>query len=250
MSGRQVKKKIQPIVKHAGSHVYANSENIAAVFHKRHDNVLGSIANLKLKLSENSRNPALYFKVRNYIGQDGKEHPCFDLTRLGFDLLVLGFNGKKAFEYKLLYVERFNAMSESLLVMQANKLNDEWNEQRSTGKEAHRLYTDTGELFLAYAKVQRGNDDYRKHFYSNLGKAKLKALFTFDVDIKPCRDLLSKRQIRAVEQADMIADKALHEGMGLGLGYKDIYQRSVKAVQNFGLLIGNKHVPDEMIDEA
>lgn len=245
MSGQRIKKAEQPIVKHSGNQVFANSENVAAVFHKRHDNVLGAITNLIQKLSTNDRNPALYFKDRNYIGQDGKQHPCFNLTRLGFDLLVLGFNGKKAFEFKLIYIERFNAMSESLLVMQANKLNHEWNEQRNTGKETHRLYTDTGELFLAYAKVQRGNDDYRKHFYVNLGKAKLKALFTFDVDIKPSRDLLSKRQIRAVEQADMIADKALHEGIGLGLAYKEIYKNAVVAVQAFGSLIGNKHVPDE-----
>jgi Rha family phage regulatory protein len=207
--------------------------------------VLGAITSLMQKLSANSRNPALYFKDRNYLGHDGKPHPCFDLTRLGFDLLVLGFNGKKAFEFKLIYIERFNAMSECLLVMQANSLNLEWKEQRSTGKETHSLYTDTCEQFLAYAKVQRGNDDYRKYFYANLGKAKLKALFTFDVDIKPCRDLLSKQQIKTIEQADVIADKALLGGIDLGLEYKDVYQKAVMAVQDFGLLVGNKLVPDE-----
>lgn len=246
MIGQKVKqaKVHQPVVTHIGTKLFASSTNIAEVFHKRHDNVLKSIANTSQKLIETGRNPALYFKGWNHLGKNGKTQPCFDLTRLGFDTLALSFNGQKAFEYKQQYILQFHTMSEALLVIEANKLNDEWNEKRSTGKEVHRLYTDTAELFLGYCKVQRGNDGYRKHFYSNLGNAKLKALFIFDVNIKPCRDLLSKSQVRAIEQADIVADNALKEGMGLGLAYKDIFQKAKQAVIELGLLIGKKHVPD------
>jgi len=233
-------KKIIPqlTVKQHGNYGVALSTNVAAVFHKRHDNVLQNIDKHIADLTEDGENPALYFQGRNYIGDDGKEHRSFEMTRLGFDWLVLSFNGKKARAYKLRFIKLFHAYEQVALKMQANKSNLEWQEVRTLGKKTHSHYTEQGKAFLEYAAIQRGNDDYAKHFYSNLAKAKLKAFFAFPLDVKPARDLLSPAQLQRVEMADRVADTALKHGMDDGLSHKKIYTKAVKAIQTVSELTG------------
>lgn len=40
---------------------------------------------------------------------------CYLMTRDGFSLLVMGFTGQKALEWKLRYIEAFNEMENSLI---------------------------------------------------------------------------------------------------------------------------------------
>jgi len=160
------------------------------------------------------------------------------MTRLGFDWLVLSFNGKKARSYKLRFINLFHAYEQVALKMQANKSNLEWQEVRALGKKTHNHYTEQGKAFLEYAKVQRGNDGYAMHFYSNLATAKLKAFFAFPLTIKPARDLLSPTQLRRLEMADRVADMALKHGMDEGLTHKKIYDKAKKAIKTVAELSG------------
>jgi len=227
-----------PTVIQHGNHGVALSTNVAEVFHKNHRNVTARIDKHIFDLDKNGTNPTLYFKRRNYLGSDGKEHRSFEMTRKGFDLLVLSFNGKKAFSYKVRYIDLFYAYEQAAIKIQANKANFEWLEARSIGKEAHRDYTEQGKLFLEYAEDQRGDDDYAKHFYSNLARAKLKALFAFPLDVKAARDLVSPKQLRRLEEADHIADLSLAKGMELGRPYKEIFKMAVKSINTFAELTG------------
>lgn len=43
-----------------------------------------------------------------------KSYKCYELTRDGFCLLVMGFTGQKALEWKLKYIEAFNQMEQQL----------------------------------------------------------------------------------------------------------------------------------------
>jgi len=229
---------IKPVVIQHGSHGVVLSINVAEVFHKSHRNVTARIDKHISDLERDGQNPVLYFKHRNYIGKDGKEHRQFEMTRLGFDLLVLSFNGKKAFSYKVRYINLFHAYEQVALKMQANKSNLEWQAARASGKKTHNHYTEQGKAFLEYAKVQRGNDGYAKHFYSNLATAKLKAFFAFPLTIKPARDLLSPVQLQKLEMADRVADTALKHGMDKGLPHKNIYDKAKKAIKKVAELSG------------
>jgi len=228
----------QPAVEQHGNYGVALSTNVAEVFHKNHKNVLRRIDQHIADLIENKVNPRLYFEPRNYIGKDGKEHRLFEMTRMGFDLLVFSFNGQKAFMYKVKYINLFYAYEQVALKMQANKANLEWQETRALGKQIHKHYTEQGKAFLEHAAIQRGNDGYAKHFYTNLARAKLKAFFVFPLDVKPARDLLSPAQLTRLEMADRVADTALKHGMDEGLNYKKIYAKAVKAIQTVSELTG------------
>ena len=85
--------------------VFITSLQLADVFGKRHHNVLSLITNL----------PADEFKAQNfkenfYINSQNKRQPCYNLTRDGFSLLVMGFTGEKAYQWKIEFIKAFNTM--------------------------------------------------------------------------------------------------------------------------------------------
>lgn len=49
-----------------------------------------------------------------YLDSQGKEQTEYLLTRDGFSLLVMGFTGKEALQWKLKYIEAFNKMEEMI----------------------------------------------------------------------------------------------------------------------------------------
>lgn len=89
-----------------------NSRDVAEKFGKQHHHVMRDIQNLL------DANPDLvrrnWFRSNSYIDEQGKPRPSFDLTRDGFALLVQGWTGAKALEFKIRYIDAFNAM-EALL---------------------------------------------------------------------------------------------------------------------------------------
>jgi Rha family phage regulatory protein len=86
---------------------------ISKIFNKRHDNIIRDVKNLISETKIIWRG-ALNFEETSYVDEQGKHHPCYNLTRDGFTLLSMGFTGKKALEFKIKYIEAFNAMEEKL----------------------------------------------------------------------------------------------------------------------------------------
>jgi anti-repressor protein len=87
-----------------------SSREISEKFGKEHKDVLEMIRNL---MAENSA-------VKNMISEGiyktdrGRKYPEFNLTRDGFSLIVMGFTGSKALDWKLKYIEAFNKMEAKL----------------------------------------------------------------------------------------------------------------------------------------
>lgn len=54
------------------------------------------------------------FGFAEYTDEQGKKRPMYEITRDGFTLLAMGFTGKKAMEFKIKYIEAFNAMEKSI----------------------------------------------------------------------------------------------------------------------------------------
>ncbi|WP_410493400.1 phage antirepressor KilAC domain-containing protein [Chryseobacterium sp. 7] len=90
--------------------IVTNSLLVADRFEKEHKNVLRDIENL---VAQNSA--AKSFFQESYYENRGKQYPMFIMNRDGFSLLVMGFTGKKALDFKLEYIEAFNKMEKSLL---------------------------------------------------------------------------------------------------------------------------------------
>lgn len=85
---------------------WVDSRFVAEKFHKNHNKVLRDIR--ELDCSENFRQSN--FGQSTYRNQQGKRQPCYCMTRDGFAFLVMGYRGKKAAQFKELYIQRFNEM--------------------------------------------------------------------------------------------------------------------------------------------
>lgn len=89
--------------------VVVSSRDVAEHFDKQHKDVLESIRNILA--AENSA--VNFFKEYSYLNR-GKEYPAYYLNRDGFSLLVMGFTGQKALEWKIKYINAFNDMEKKL----------------------------------------------------------------------------------------------------------------------------------------
>lgn len=83
---------------------------VAKTFGKEHARVMRDIR--ELACSEEFR--LGNFADTSYKDAQGKSQPMFHLTRDGFTLLVMGYTGKKAMQFKEDYINAFNQMEQSL----------------------------------------------------------------------------------------------------------------------------------------
>ena len=104
----------------SGGVALVSSRVVANDFGKRHDHVKRDIENLienmvdnekEVKESDSPRLGNEFFINSTYVSR-GKNCEEYLLTRDGFSLLVMGFTGKEALQWKLKYIEAFNKMEE------------------------------------------------------------------------------------------------------------------------------------------
>lgn len=89
--------------------VVTDSRSVAENFEKEHKNVLRTIDDL---VAQNSATKSMFLEQsREYRGRDFR---YYLMNRDGFSLLVMGFTGAKALEWKLKYIEAFNAMEKAI----------------------------------------------------------------------------------------------------------------------------------------
>lgn len=99
--------------------VTTTSLKIAEVFGKLHKDVLKVIESLQVPDNWHKRNFAL-MQIDRKIGNGAiRKDKAYSITRDGFTLLVMGFTGKAAMQFKIAYLEEFNRMETELRRMQA-----------------------------------------------------------------------------------------------------------------------------------
>lgn len=91
--------------------VVTSSRNIARDFDKKHQHVLRDIDNLKGSV----QNWTDLFYESTYVHEQNKqEYRQYLMNRDGFTLLVMGFTGRKAMQFKMQYISAFNEMEQEL----------------------------------------------------------------------------------------------------------------------------------------
>ena len=92
--------------------------------------------------------------------ENGQTYPEYLCTRDGFSLLVMGFTGKEALEWKLKYINAFNQMEAFI----QERKSSEWLVTRKHGKLIRRAETDTLANLVEYAEAQ-GSRNMRQKVY-------------------------------------------------------------------------------------
>lgn len=187
--------------------VVCDSLQVAEKFGKRHKHVLDSIYKL---MAENSAVLKMFFEGK-YKGKNGATYPMMYITRDGFSLLVMGFTGTKALEWKLKYIEAFNKM-ESMLYERRTVT---WQETRQIGKLTRRSETDTIKQLVEYAKTQ-GSQHADKLYMTYSRLANKYAGIT-------SRDEATIMQLNRLAMIEGIIANVIAAGIAAGRHYKEIY---------------------------
>lgn len=88
-----------------------SSLDVAETFEKRHADVLRDIEELGCSKDFRERN----FALSKYMVENNKRsYPMYYMTRDGFTILVMGYNGEKAMRFKEAYIKQFNSMEKTL----------------------------------------------------------------------------------------------------------------------------------------
>ena len=111
------------ILKNENGQVLASSREVAEKFGKQHNSVLKTIYGENRKgehingLADEilaSGNPLTKYFIESEYENRGKKYKECLMTRDGFSLVVMGFTGNSAIEWKLKYIDAFNKMEEEL----------------------------------------------------------------------------------------------------------------------------------------
>ncbi len=208
--------------------IYATSLQVTENFEKQHKHILRDIERLIKELStfnEPKIGPDDYFKRATYLDAKGERRPMYDMTRQGFELLVMGFTGKKALGWKLAYQARFAEMEEALIRIAVNQDDEQWCQLRLFGKQVHNSqFREAVKAVWIHAQKQ-GSETGQSEFhlcYAHL----IKSSFNFEN-----RDALSDAQLKQVIEAELRIVDEIHTGIAGEIHYKEIFQKAKKAVE-------------------
>lgn len=139
-----------------------NSRLVAMKFGKRHSDVIRAIEDLLIKLPENERKRNFEQLEEDVEISNGgsKKLKFYAMTETGFTLLVMGFTGEKAIQFKLEYIAAFNKMKEiikraslpSYQIDDPIKRAEKWIEEQ---KEKKALETKVEELSIENKEMEK-----------------------------------------------------------------------------------------------
>lgn len=188
--------------------IIVTSLDVAKTFGKEHNKVLRDVR--ELECSEGFR--LSNFGQSSYVNSQNKKMPMYYMTKDGFTLLVMGYNGEKAMEFKEGYIRQFNEMEKLL-----------------TGKIRER---DKGivvrQAFTKAIQQSSENERMHGHAYSTYTDVIYKSIFgknakqlreEFGISKKESmRDYFSEEDLVKIQNAEMLVSALV----GYGWGYNEI----------------------------
>lgn len=202
-----------------------DSLTVSEMFGRRHGDVINSIEKLierNEEVAKDERNFSFiskqFIKTR-YKDEQGRSQTKYLMNRDGFSLLVMGFTGKKAHEWKLKYIEAFNKMEKII----TEKQTAVWLETRQQGKLVRRDETNVIQKLVEYAKEQ--GSTYSDKLYMTYSKLANKMAGITN------REQATILQLGDLSTMERIIAKVVIDGMAEGIYYKDIYKQSKERLE-------------------
>lgn len=227
------------VINNSNGTLTVSSIQVAQDFEKRHDHITRDIENLieqaeshsPILGAENSAVKSMFIET-TYTNERGREYKCYNMTRDGFSLLVMGFTGAKALEWKLKYIQAFNEMERQLREPKTKSVDDK---------------TKALEIRMMNAKVKMSNQYLKLASVDTLSEDWKKILVSKSAEVLSGEKLLplpeSEKTYSATDIADMFGVSAQKIGKianannmktsEYGKFYKDKSRYSNKEVDTF-----------------
>lgn len=105
---------MEALVKVENNQTVTDSRSVAEHFGKEHAKVIRSIEGI---ISETPKvaSQKMFYKTTYKVEGNNKSYKMYLMNRNGFSLLVMGFTGARAMEWKLRYIDAFNEMETQLV---------------------------------------------------------------------------------------------------------------------------------------
>lgn len=216
---------VEIIGKRNEERLITTSLKVAEVFEKEHRHILDAIRNLT---AENSA--AKFFKDTTYKNR-GKEYPMYEMDRDGFSLLVMGFTGEKALQWKIKYIEAFNAMETELKRIYTER--QQWQIERDKGVVIRHILTDTIKMKITDSPHKRfAYPNYTNLIYRTLfGKTAKELEKEYDVKSKEyLRDYFTGTDLEKVQSMEMLVSSLINCGWGYEQIKSFISENSMKQI--------------------
>lgn len=200
-----------------------SSLDVAEKFGKRHDKLLHEIERMYGDLIGKGfvQNGGAKFFVKSTYENRGKQYPMYLMNRDGFSLLVMGFTGKQALEWKLQYIKAFNSMEAFI----REKSTEAWIETRKAGQITRQAETDVIKKLVEYAKTQ--GSEHSQMLYVTYSKLANNSVGISD------RNTATISELNKLTFIENIILNQIHIGMQKDMHYKAIYQACKKQIELF-----------------
>ena len=198
--------------------IVVDSRSVAENFGKEHKHVLESIDSL---VAQNSATKTMFHQCsREYRGQQFR---YFTMNRDGFSLLVMGFTGKEALQWKLKYIAAFNEMEKTLRQRHAFEV-EETHRRRMRAASVPPRKSTCKTLSTTRHLYEISDDKQRGYCFGHFTNAIYLALFDMKAsemkhilgicDDDSIRDNLTAYEIAAVTSAEKKAEEILKSSGG------------------------------------
>ena len=199
---------MENLVTVVNENVVVSSREVAEHFGKQHKHVLDAIDNL---VAENSATKNMFLEqTREYRGRDFR---FYLMNRDGFSLLVMGFTGAKALEWKLKYIEAFNTMEKELNNIRVDVVRKET--ARNSGINARKELTPN----IIKTRCEGMNQKmigitigkWTNYIYKAIFDMKAKEMRE-SLNTKSIRDCLTADELEMVDGAETMCSLMLRQG--------------------------------------
>lgn len=102
------------LVKVVNNQLVTDSRQVAKDFGKQHRHVTRDIENILRGVSNFGQTKQMFYETTYHNEQNGQDYKMYLMNRDGFSLLVMGFTGPEALEWKIKYINAFNEMEKKL----------------------------------------------------------------------------------------------------------------------------------------
>jgi Rha family phage regulatory protein len=99
-----------PVVQIVNNQAITTSTDVSRKFGKHHKHIMETIRKIEMPDDFRESNFQLISKQTPMPKGGFRDESMYNLTRDGFTILVMGFTGKRAMQFKIAYIEAFNRM--------------------------------------------------------------------------------------------------------------------------------------------
>lgn len=223
-----------------------STRNIAETFGKEHKEVVRAIegqmdadgktkhSGLAVQIMQRGDIPLEnYFIKSEYEAENGRKYTEYLVTRDGFSLLVMGFSGERAMEWKLKYIDAFNKM-EKIINERVRAERQQWQIERDKGVVIRHILTDTIKMKIADSPHKRfAYPNYTNLIYRTLFKKSAKELEQ-DFGVKPkeyLRDYFTGSDLEKVQSMEMLVSSLINCGWGYAEIKEFLQNKAIKMIE-------------------